>query len=75
MFKKDIIAIMIAGVAVIALLAHYAIKGQEIPLGPALAVAVVNVLAAWRLFVVVKKAKEQAHRKALEAADRKDTAD
>lgn len=62
MFRRDIAVLMVVALAMCALLAHYAIKGQDIPIWQALAVAVVNLFAAGKLFLTVKKAKDEQRR-------------
>ncbi|MGL1832216.1 hypothetical protein ACKVEX_01270 [Rhodocyclaceae bacterium SMB388] len=44
------------------LLAHYAIKGQDIPIWQALLVGFANLLAAGKLFLTVKRAKDEQRR-------------
>jgi len=56
-FRRDIAVILIAALAISALFAYYAISGNEIPVWQALAVGAVNLVAAGRLFMTVKKAR------------------
>jgi len=56
-FRRDIVVILIAAIAITSLFAYYAISGNEIPVWQALAVGAVNLIAAGRLFMVVKKAR------------------
>lgn len=58
MFRRDIAAILIAALALGGLFAYYAISGSEIPVWQALAVGAVNLVAAGRLFITVKKARQ-----------------
>ncbi|MFN3987909.1 MAG: hypothetical protein ACK4KV_20660 [Rhodocyclaceae bacterium] len=58
MLKGDVIAIVIAGLLVVGLLGHYAISGKEIPVWQALTVAAVNLVAAGRLYLSVKKSRQ-----------------
>lgn len=57
MLRSDTIVILIAAIPLGGMLAYYAISGNEIPLWQALAVGVVNLLAAGKLFLNVQKAK------------------
>lgn len=58
-FRKDILVILIAGVALLGLFSYYAIKGEPVPVWQAVLVGVVNIVAAAKLFLTVKKAREQ----------------
>lgn len=58
--RKDIIAILIAGAALIGLLAYFGLKGEPVPFWPAVLVGLVNIIAAARLFLTVKKARAEA---------------
>lgn len=58
--RKDIIAILIAGAALIGLLAYFGLKGEPVPFWPAVLVGLVNIVAAARLFLSVKKARAEA---------------
>ena len=42
--------ILVAGLALVALLYHGITTGQELPIGPAIAVILVNLFAAWKLY-------------------------
>lgn len=57
MFRKDIIIIVVVGTALLGLLGYHAVKGTEVPLWQALLVVAVNLLAAGKLFLSVKKAR------------------
>lgn len=57
--RKDIIAILIAGAALIGLLAYFGLKGEPVPFWPAVLVGLVNIIAAARLFLTVKKARAE----------------
>ncbi len=54
----DIIAIVIAGVALGGLLIYGSQTGQELPVWPAIAVVLVNLVAAGRVIWSVNKAKK-----------------
>lgn len=56
-FRRDIAVILIAAIALGAMFAYYAISGNEIPVWQALAVGAVNLIAAGRLFMTVKKTR------------------
>jgi hypothetical protein len=63
-FRRDILVILLAALAVGILFGYHAINGTEVPIWQALAVGVVNLLAAGKLFLTVKKARQQApHRR------------
>lgn len=53
-----IIAMLIGGVAIGGLLMYGLITGQELPLWPAVVVVVVNLVAAAKVFLDLKKAKK-----------------
>ncbi len=55
----SIMTLLIGGLALLGLLAYGLRSGQELPLWPALAVALVNVVAAAKIVVDIKKAKQQ----------------
>lgn len=57
--KGDLIGILLGGVALGGLLIYGAVSGQPLPVWPAIAVVVVNVVAAVRVFLGVKRAKQQ----------------
>lgn len=67
MFKRDVLATLIAGLLVLLLFVYYAAQGQEIPLWQGLAVAAVNFVAAGRLFYNVQQAKKRQLTAATEA--------
>lgn len=60
MFRKDILVIIIAALAVGLLFGYHAFTGTEVPVWQALAVAAVNILAAGKLYLTARKAREQA---------------
>lgn len=74
MFRRDIIVMLVVALAMCGLLAHYAIKGEELPIWQALLVAAVNVIAAAKLFLTVKKAKEEQQREAARRAQQRHSA-
>ncbi|MCF8149873.1 MAG: hypothetical protein K9K30_07395 [Burkholderiaceae bacterium] len=55
----SIVTLLIGGLALLGLLVYGLRSGQELPLWPALAVALVNVVAAAKIVVDIKKAKQQ----------------
>jgi Na+-transporting NADH:ubiquinone oxidoreductase subunit NqrB len=55
MFRRDIMLIVVAGVAMGGLIAYHAIEGTEVPIWQALAVAAVNVVASIKLVLGVRK--------------------
>jgi uncharacterized membrane protein YfcA len=57
MFRRDIMAILIAGLAVGGLFGYHVIQGTDVPIWQALAVAVVNILAALKLFLTGRKGR------------------
>lgn len=59
MFRRDILVILMAAIALGAMFGYYAFTGTEVPIWQALAVATVNVLAAAKLFLTVRKARQQ----------------
>jgi hypothetical protein len=61
-FRRDILVILMAAIALGAMFGYYAFTGTEVPVWQALAVATVNLLAAGKLFMTVKKAKREASR-------------
>lgn len=58
--RKDIIAILVAGAALIGLLVYFGLRGEPVPFWPAVLVGLVNILAAARLFLTVQKARAAA---------------
>ncbi|HRP95690.1 MAG TPA: hypothetical protein PL143_05515 [Rhodocyclaceae bacterium] len=62
MFRRDILVILLAALAVGILFGYHAINGTEVPIWQALAVGVVNLMAAGKLFLTVKKARQQGER-------------
>ncbi len=58
--RKDIIVILIAGVALLGLFGFYAINGQPVPIWQAVLVGIVNLVAAGKLFLTAKRAREEA---------------
>lgn len=59
MFRRDIIVILMAGAAFILLLGYYAYTGTEVPIWQALLVIIVNLVAAAKLFMTVRNARQQ----------------
>ena len=57
--NASMITLMIAGLALGGLLLYGATSGHEIPIWPAIAVTVVNLVAAAKVVVDVKKSKRQ----------------
>lgn len=57
--NASVITLLIAGLALGGLLAYGATSGQEIPLWPALLVTLVNLVAAGKLVLDIKKRKRQ----------------
>ena len=68
--RKDIIAILVAGAAMIGLLGYFAAKGEPVPFWPAFFVGLVNIVAAARLFLSAKKARAEAAARAQMQRDR-----
>lgn len=62
MFRRDIAVLMVVALAMFGLLAHYAVKGQDIPIWQALLVGFANLFAAGKLFLTVKKTKDEQRR-------------
>lgn len=58
MFRRDILVILLAALAVGILFGYHAISGTQVPIWQALAVGVVNILAAGKLYLTAKKAKQ-----------------
>lgn len=56
-----ILAILIGGLAVGGLLMYGMFTGQPLPVWPAIVVGVVNLLAAGKVFMDIKKAKKLHH--------------
>ncbi len=65
---------LVVALAMCGLLAHYAISGQEMPIWQALLVAAVNLIAAGKLFLTVKKAKQEQQRAQAEQAQKQRSA-
>ena len=63
LIKGDVIGILIGGLALGGLLVYGSISGQELPVWPAIAVALVNVVAAGNVFWGIRKAKQQRQAK------------
>ncbi len=61
--KGDLIGILLGAVALGGLLLYGAVSGQPLPVWPAIAVVLVNVVAAGRVFLGVRKAKQQRQAK------------
>lgn len=57
--NAGVLTLMVAGAALAGLLIYGWQSGQELPLWPALAVAAVNVIAALKVVVDVKKSRSQ----------------
>jgi len=57
--RGDIVTLLIAGLALVGLLAYAALSGVELPLWPSLAVMAVNLFAAGRLAWTVLKSKKR----------------
>lgn len=53
-----IIAMLIGGLAVGGLLVYGALTGQELPFWPSVVVILVNIVAAVRVFMAARKAKQ-----------------
>lgn len=53
-----IMALLVGGVALAGLLVYGLKSGQELPLWPAIAVALVNLVAAAKVFLDVRKARQ-----------------
>lgn len=62
MFRKDILVILAAALAVGILFGYHAVTGTEVPVWQALAVAAVNIIAAGKLYLTVKKTRQQQGR-------------
>ncbi|MDP3032407.1 MAG: hypothetical protein Q8N33_10055 [Rhodocyclaceae bacterium] len=66
-FKQDgfingsVIVLLIGGLMLGGLLVYGAKSGQELPFWPAIAVAVVNLVAAAKIVIDTKKARRQKH--------------
>lgn len=66
-FKQDgfingsVIVLLIGGLMLGGLLVYGAKTGQELPFWPAIAVAVVNLVAAAKIVIDTKKARRQQH--------------
>jgi len=64
-FKQDgflngaVITLLIAGLVLGGLLAYGSMTGQELPIWPAIAVALVNLVAAAKIIMDTKKARRQ----------------
>ncbi len=63
LIKGDVIGILIGGLALGGLLVYGAVSGQALPVWPALAVALVNVVAAGNVVWGIRKAKQQRQAK------------
>ena len=61
--KGDVIGILLGAVALGGLLLYGSMSGQPLPVWPAIAVALVNVLAAGNVFWGVRKAKRERQAK------------
>ena len=66
--RGDIVVLLVTGLALVGLLAHYALKGQDVPILQALLVAAVNLVAAGNLLLRTIKAKKAAEQQRLEAS-------
>ncbi len=63
----SIIALLIGGLALGGLLLYGSLTGQELPIWPAIAVGVVNLVAAGKVFLDVRKARKQQQDQRLNA--------
>lgn len=54
-----VITLLVGGLAIGGLLLYGSVTGQELPVWPAILVGAVNLVAAGKIFMDVKKAKQQ----------------
>jgi hypothetical protein len=63
-----VITLLIGGLAIGGLLLYGSVTGQELPVWPAVVVGIVNLVAAGKVFMDVKKAKKLRQTQAAQGA-------